>query len=126
MDENNIIDLTEEIQKKQPWYKRAWNRIKEIGEVVIDFCNDHFGIIFGALVAIAVGIWSWIFGWITGRQEGYEIGKRDGVHEGFREGYIDCTQDLKESGYKVYGGYGEDAGKLIVNKIVETHEEEVK
>ena len=27
MDENNIIDLTEETQKKQPWYKRLWNWI---------------------------------------------------------------------------------------------------
>lgn len=126
MDENNIIDVTQVTEEKQPWYKKAWSKIKRIKEVIIDFCDDHFGGIFALLVAVAVGIWSWIFGWLSGRQEGYNIGVREGENKGFREGYIDCTEDLKNSGYKVYGGYGEDAGTLIVNKIVETHEEEVK
>ena len=119
MDENNIIDLTEETQKKQPWYKKAWKKTKEIGSKIADFYWDHIVIICGIIWAAAVALWSWLFGWIAGRQEGYDIGKADGKKEGFNEGYLDCTKDLKSSGYQMYGGYGDDSDKVIVKKISE-------
>lgn len=122
MDENKVIDLTEATQKKQPWYKRAWNKIKEVASNVWDWSLDHAGIVIGAMAAICAYLWGWLFGWMAGLDEG----EKNGKNKGYREGYIDCTQDLKESGYKVYGGYGEDAGELIVKKIVESHEEEIE
>lgn len=122
MDDEKIINVAEEATKKQPWYKRAWKKAKEIGNKVVDFYWDHIEIICGIIWGVAVALWSWLFGWIAGRQEGYNIGKADGKREGFNEGYVDCVKDLKSSGYQMYGGYGDDAGKVIVKKISEENE----
>jgi len=121
MDEDlKVISLEE----RRPWYKRAWKKLKKIGSKIADFCLDHIEIICGIVWAAVIGVWSWLFGWIAGRQEGYDIGKADGKREGLNEGYTDCISDLKSSGYQVYGGYGEDSSKMIVNKIVEVVKEE--
>lgn len=111
MDEEKVIDVTQVTQKK-PWYKRFWNKIKDIKEAIVDWCDEHFELVTGALVALAVGIWGYLFGWIDGRKDGYHIGK----NEGFHDGYYDCVNDLNKSGYKVYGHYLENDTDMIVKK----------
>lgn len=123
MDENKVIDLHDVTNlKKKPWYKRAWNKIKEIKESIVDWCDDNFEIVTGALIALAAGIWGYLFGWLDGRKNGYSIGYKEGDCQGFRDGYHDCINDLDKSGYKVYGHYGENDTDMIVKKVTEEKE----
>lgn len=127
MDENNIIDLTEETQKKQPWYKRFCKKVKTIATKVWDFIEDWWD---DVILPVLMMLWMFTLGFLWGQIAGllnkenndanFEAGKK----KGYNEGYTDCVSDLKSSGYQVYGGYGEDSSKMIVNKIVETVKEE--
>lgn len=114
MDDEKIINVAEEVAKKQPWYKRAWKAIKEWW-----YYNDENVLMFiwGALL----GFWAVFVGWVIGlcdkdnNEAHYNAGKKEGTHEG----YLEAIQDIKDSGYQVYGGYGEDCGKMVVTKLVE-------
>lgn len=123
MDENNIIDLQDVANlKKKPWYKRAWNKVKKAWNKFTDWIDYWWDdVIFPILVfiyGITLGlVWGWIFGLLDkdNNKANYDAGKKAGC----KEGYLDAMQDLKNSGYQVYGGYNEDCGKLIVTKLTE-------
>lgn len=122
MDDNNIIDVTE-ATKKQPWYKRAWNKIKSGFGKFVDWLDEWWDDVIFPIVMFLYGItlgllWGKIFGLIDkdNNQAHFDAGER----QGRSEGYLEAIKDVENSGFKVYGGYGEHAGDMIVTKIEET------
>lgn len=122
MDDEKIINVAEEAAKKQPWYKRAWKSIKKGWSKFVDWLEEWWDDVIFPILAV---IWAFTIGFIYGKIFGlldkenntnhYDAGKKAGD----REGYLAAMQDLKDSGYQVYGGYNEDCGKLIVTKLTE-------
>lgn len=70
-------------------------------------------------------IWSYTIAFLLGRlfgladKENNKAYREAGRKEGYNEGYLDCTKDIKASGYQMYGGYGDDSDKVIIKKISE-------
>lgn len=115
MDENNIIDLTEETQKKQPWYKKAWKKTKEIAKSVWEWLiEDGILAILGMLFMF---LWGFIVGIIGNTSD--EESMDEAYKQGTKDGYLEAIQNIKDSGYQVYGGYGKDCEKMVITKFVE-------
>ena len=115
-EENEMLkDKLIEQQKKRPWYKKWWAKVKEWW-----YYNDDT--VLEIIWFVLIGVWLMLLGYVLGLIDGdnnknhFDAGKSVGK----REGYLDAIQDLKDSGYMVYGGYGEDCGKMTVAKIVES------
>lgn len=112
---DNITSIVpKEEQKKPSKLKKAWKKVK-------DFCSYYSAEILTVVYGILMLIYGICIGWIIGlfdkdnNQEHYDAGKHDGCIQGYRT----CVEDLKNSGYQVYGGYGDDCGRMVVTKIIE-------
>lgn len=112
----NITSIApkKEEQKKEFFIKRAWKKIS-------GFCKKYSEEIIDVLVTAWIFLVGICYGWILGifnkdnNRDHYNAGKHDGCIQGYRT----CVEDLKSSGYQVYGGYGEDCSRMVVTKIIE-------
>lgn len=116
--DNNILDFN---AAKKPWYKRAWKKFKRICSRVWEWIIEYWDVIYTVLALV----WAYTLGILVGKilgltnEENNKANYEAGRKKGFNEGYIDCTKDIKASGYQMYGGYGEDSDKVIIKKISE-------
>lgn len=125
MDDDKIIDVTEVTQKK-PWYKRLWGKVTDAAKTAWEWTIDHAYEIGSFLLGVIIGLWTLCIGYLLGLldRKNNEANYEEGRKKGYNEGYVDCTKDIKQSGYQMYGGYGEDADKVIIKKVVEVPLEE--
>jgi len=114
---SDIIEVApkKEEQKKESCIKRTWKKIW-------GFCCKHSVEIWTIIGGGIILGWTAFVGWFCGlynednNREHYEAGKA----KGWNQGYVDAVKDIENSGYKVYGGYGDNAGNFVINKITET------
>ena len=113
---SDIIEVApkKEEQKKESKLKKVWTKVKRF----FSYYSEEIWIVVYGIGMLIYGI---CIGWIVGlfdkdnNQEHYNAGKHDGCIQGYRT----CVEDLKSSGYQVYGGYGEDCSRMVVTKIIE-------
>lgn len=115
MENITSIAPVKEEQKKEFFIKRAWKK-------VWGFCKKYSTEIIDVLVTAWIFLIGICYGWILGvinkdnNRDHYEAGKA----KGWNQGYVDAVKDIENSGYKVYGGYGDNAGNFVINKVTET------
>lgn len=118
--DNNILDFNN--VTKKPWYKRAWRKIKKVCSSIWEWIKDNWEDCIGPILLM---IWTYTIAFLLGRIFGLNDKENNkayydaGQKEGYKNGYIDCTKDIKASGYQMYGGYGDDTDKVIIKKISE-------
>lgn len=113
IDNIEVVPKKEE-QKKPSKFKKAWEKVKEFCAY---YSTEIWTVIYGILMllyGICVGCIIGLFDKDNNKQH-YDAGKHDGCVQGYRT----CVEDLKSSGYQVYGGYGDDCSRMVVTKIIE-------
>lgn len=109
--------------KKESKVKKAWTKVKTVLKKVGTWIVDNIEGIAMVTWGIVVLLWTFILGWISGltnkdnNKANYDAGKRDG----WNRGYADAVKDVESNGYTVYGGYGENASKMILTKTEEVN-----